>query len=104
MMTTPSAQRAGTPAPENDEAGRQPGSLEQATTYTRDCAGRSSADQPAVTIDGEARARLLVRAQALAARFPHLGVGPDLVGLSPGDLRGVCRFLRNCEVAQRRQK
>lgn len=94
MMTTPYAQRAGTPAPEIDEAGRQPGSLDQATTYSLDCAGRSSANQPAMTIDGEARARLLVRVQTLVARFPHLGIGPDLAGLSTGDLPGIYRFLR----------
>ena len=39
------------------------------------------------------RQRLLTRAQALAARLPHLGVGPDLCGLSLSELWGAHCFL-----------
>jgi len=36
---------------------------------------------------------LMERALALAARFPHLGIGPDLAALPLADLWGVYRFL-----------
>lgn len=39
------------------------------------------------------REHLLERAQALAARLPHLGIGPDLAALPLADLWGVCLFL-----------
>jgi hypothetical protein len=39
-------------------------------------------------------ASLLRRVQALAARMPHLGVGPDLARLGIADLIGVYRFLK----------
>jgi hypothetical protein len=40
------------------------------------------------------REALLERAQALAARLPWLGVGPDLATLCLADLWGVYRFLQ----------
>jgi len=40
------------------------------------------------------RERLLEHAQALAARLPWLGVGPDLAMLSMIDLWGAYRFLQ----------
>lgn len=39
------------------------------------------------------------RAQALAARFPWLGLGPDLAALGLADLWGVYRFLRRIAEA-----
>lgn len=39
------------------------------------------------------REMLLERTQALSARFPWLGVGPDLPALPLADLWGVYRFL-----------
>ncbi|HRD95853.1 MAG TPA: hypothetical protein PLA97_05560 [Rubrivivax sp.] len=39
------------------------------------------------------REALLQRAQALAARLPGLGIGPDLAALPLADLWGVYRFL-----------
>ena len=35
----------------------------------------------------------LERLQGLAARFPGLGIGPDLAALSAADLWGLYRFL-----------
>lgn len=40
------------------------------------------------------REHLLERAQRLAMRFSHLGIGQDLAALSLADLWGVCRFLQ----------
>lgn len=40
------------------------------------------------------REALLERAQALAARCPWLGLGPDLPALPLADLWGVYRFLQ----------
>ena len=37
---------------------------------------------------------LLLQAQQLAARFPWLGIGPDLTALSLAELWGVYRFLQ----------
>jgi hypothetical protein len=37
---------------------------------------------------------LLARAQSLAMRFSHLGIGQDLAALSLADLWGVYRFLQ----------
>ena len=36
----------------------------------------------------------LERVQMLAARFPKLGVGPDLASMSLIDLWAVCRYLQ----------
>lgn len=40
------------------------------------------------------REQLLERAQSLAMRLSHLGMGQDLAGLSLADLWGVYRFLQ----------
>jgi hypothetical protein len=40
------------------------------------------------------REALLERAQALAARLAHLGIGPDLAGLCMADLWGAYAYLR----------
>lgn len=40
------------------------------------------------------REALLERAQALAARLPWLGVGPDLAALALVDLWAIYRFLQ----------
>jgi len=37
---------------------------------------------------------LLQRAQTLATRMSHLGIGPDLAGLALADLWGAYRFLQ----------
>lgn len=83
--------------PNEDEAptgGAVRGLREQAQTVSLDFAGRTLADQAAIAIDGDRADQLLSRAQALAVRFRHLGIGPDLAGLSPADLPGIYRFLR----------
>lgn len=45
------------------------------------------------------REALLERAQALAARLPWLGMGPDLAALPLADLWGVHRFLARAAEA-----
>lgn len=48
------------------------------------------------------RERLLDRAQALAARLAHLGIGPDLAALSLADLWGVWRLLERLAAEAQR--
>ena len=40
------------------------------------------------------REELLERAQGLAARLLHLGMGPDLAAMSVTDLWGACCYLQ----------
>jgi hypothetical protein len=40
------------------------------------------------------REHLMERAQALAARLPHMGVGPDLATMTLAELWGLCCYLQ----------
>ena len=45
------------------------------------------------------REQLLERAQGLAARLSHLGMGPDLAAMSLADLWGACCYLQRLAIA-----
>lgn len=38
--------------------------------------------------------RLIERAQALAMRLPHMGVGPDLASMTLAELWSLCCYLQ----------